>query len=366
MAGDLFQTTRDDKQEWPRPYTRQQTYISTTVDCGGLKLPMKITVDLLCVGNFLEQASASSNQLVVHGQEHDVADADVIRVARSEAFQNAKHIAGVCDQTFEHTPVKISRSGLQILSAQKYATTGTAAPGLFEPQLTDGLLPSQPNPPNSPEGRRATTNSPKSGLKCSSDGRSRITDLSHSQKRPEEACSDADVPTSTPAESITSMPTAEDTSIDNRNLKNANAILPFTRFSRARVHKRSPTLRDRRTIDTRELDKAIVENATNLVERVLKGAQALEERSKCPSAQEEWSNELLHSSCTDRMDFQQLVDFYTYRSRTSTYRRWEASLLAHLARGMLGKESFPVGQRSALSRQSKYLAIIEFGQRSLL
>lgn len=105
---------------------------------------------------------------MVHCQEYDIADADVIRVARSEAFQTAKHIAGVCAWTFEHTPVKISRSGLQILSAQKYATARTAAPGLFEAQLTGGSFPPGFNPSNSPEDRRATTSSPNSGLGCSS------------------------------------------------------------------------------------------------------------------------------------------------------------------------------------------------------
>ncbi|KAI7202313.1 hypothetical protein KC316_g1860 [Hortaea werneckii] len=353
MASDLSQATRDDKHECPRPYTRQQTYISTTIDCGGLKLPMEITVDLLCFGNFLEQASSSS-ELMVDCQEYDVADAEVIRVARSEAFQTAKHIAGVCAWTFEHAPAKISRSGLQILSVQKYATTGTAVPGLFEAQLMDGSLPSKPNPPNSPESRRATTSSPNSGLECRSDRSSRIADLRHSQKRPEEACSDADVPTSTPAATITSMPTAEVRSIDNRNLKNANAILPLTSSSRAQVSKRSAMPRKRRTIDTGELGHEIVEHAVNLVHRVLMGAQTLERQRKCPSAEEEWRKELLQLSPPDHMDFKELVNFYTDRKRKLNYRGWDADLLKNLACIFLGTEGLSAGQLSVRSRQRKY------------
>lgn len=141
------------------------------------------------------------------------------------------------------------------------------------------------------------------------------------------------------------------------DIKNSNAILPFTGSSRAQVRTSSATPRKRRTVDTRELGDDILKHAMDFVHRVLMGAQALERRRKCPSAEEEWRKELLQRSPPGHMNFKELVNFLTDLSRRFTYRRWDAHFLAHLARIMLENEGLSAGQLSVRSRQCKYTSI---------
>lgn len=349
MTNDPFEASRDDKYECPRLSFGGQISVDTHIDCGGLRLPMKITAnpsrEEVPGQDFLTFA------LEVQCGNHGIADADVTRLARSEAFQIAKRYVQVTAWNLQQTAVNISRSGLQTLRAQRHATTGahTAAPGLLKGQLTVNTLPSKLNPPNSPEDCRATTiDSANSGLEGSSD-------LRHSQQPTVGGCSDANVPTSTSAGTNTYMQTEGFSLIDDRNRKIANAISPSKTSPKTQVRKHVTTRKKRRKMDTAELEKAIVMEAIVLVKDLLEGAQILEKRLRRPAAAELWSSELLQLKCTGHMGFQELFDFYTDRSRKFTYRGWEANFMAHLAQNMLKTVGTSAGERSALSRQRKWL-----------
>lgn len=358
MTNDPFEASRDDKYEYPRLSFRGQISVDTHIDCGGLRLPMKITAnpsrEEVPGQDFLTFA------LEVQCGNHGIADADVTRLARSEAFQIAKRYVQATAWNLQKTAVNISRSGLQTLRTQRHATTGAAnaTPRLCEGQFTERSLPSGPIPLDVSGGCRASfIASPNDGIECSSDVGSRSADLRRSQQPPGEVCSHADVSSSLPVGTNTSMSTTGVHSIDNRNHKNANAVLPPTCSPSAQVGKRGVTRKKRRGVDTGELKKSSATKGSDLADIVLKGALVLKERQEFQPSAKTWSDELFQLNCPDSMGFQDLVGFFTVWGRTFTYRRWEANLLAHLARVMLQNESPTATQLSFLSRQRKYLAI---------